>query len=342
MTVSSTSRGGDVDDSRRCSADVIILLPVYDDWRALALLLVDVDAVLRKENVTAAGVVVDDGSTEAPPAALPPLTHVASVEVVRLRRNLGHQRAIAVGLAHVSASPVPEAIVVMDSDGEDRPADIPRLIARLREGGGRRSVFAERTKRFEPYWFRWLYALYRHLHLLLTGIPVRVGNFSAIPGAALPSVVSLSELWSHYAAAVFKARLPRDSVPTVRGTRLSGEGKMDFFGLVNHGLTALAVFAEAVGIRVLIAASSAVVLSVLLLLVAMALSPVARLTWSTFVAGLLVVCSVQVMLVAGATLFLVLYMRDRYSFIPTRDHHVFIERVWTMRMEAPATAAGTP
>lgn len=123
----------------------------------------------------------------------------------------------------VSASTVPEAIVVRDSDGEDRPADIPRVIARLREGGGRRIVFAERTKRFEPYWFRWLSARYRRLRHLRTGIPVRVGDFAAVPGAALRSVVSSSGVWSHHAAAVFEARVPRNSVPAVRGPRLAGE-----------------------------------------------------------------------------------------------------------------------
>lgn len=328
---SGEERGASPGATAAAPSDLVLLLPLYEDWTALAALVAEIDRVLGAAGMTATAVVVDDGSAEPPPPALPALAHVATIEVVRLRRNLGHQRAIAVGLAHVSERPLPEAIVVMDSDGEDRPTDIPRLIACMREHGNRRIVFAERTKRFEPLWFRWLYALYRHLHRLLTGIPVRVGNFSAMPGAMLPSVVSLSELWSHYAAAVFKARVPRASLPTTRGRRLAGHGKMDFFGLVNHGFTALAVFAETVGIRLLTLASAAFA-AALLVFVALVVVPgsAAPSVVRVAVLALAVVGTMQMTMVAAATLFLVLYMRDRYSFIPTRDHHVFIERVWTL------------
>ena len=49
--------------------------------------------------------------------------------IIRLRRNVGHQRAIAVGLGFV-ADELQDAdrIVVMDSDGEDLPATIHALL----------------------------------------------------------------------------------------------------------------------------------------------------------------------------------------------------------------------
>ena len=46
--------------------------------------------------------------------------------VLRLRRNVGHQRAIALGLTYLQVEAGCEAVIVMDADGEDRPADVPR------------------------------------------------------------------------------------------------------------------------------------------------------------------------------------------------------------------------
>lgn len=42
--------------------------------------------------------------------------------MLRLRRKLGHQRAIAVGLCHVAESVDANTITVMDGDGQDAPA----------------------------------------------------------------------------------------------------------------------------------------------------------------------------------------------------------------------------
>ena len=46
---------------------------------------------------------------------------------------------------------------------------------------------------------------------------MRVGNFSVIPRDLLSRLVVVSELWNHYAAAVFKSRLP---FVTLKGERI--------------------------------------------------------------------------------------------------------------------------
>ncbi len=55
-------------------------------------------------------------------------------------------------------------------------------------------VFAERTRRSEGPLYSVLYFLYRWTHYLLTGIPVRVGNFSAIGRATVRSLAVVSDL----------------------------------------------------------------------------------------------------------------------------------------------------
>src|SRR5262249_41744968 len=154
--------------------------------------------------------IVDDGSTVPPDATFCTAAHrsLGRIDLVRLRRNLGHQRAIAIGLAYVEARVACAALVIMDGDGEDDPGDGPVLIRRCREEGFEKIVFAERTRRSESLAFRGFYGLYKIVHVLLTGIRVRVGNFSVVPRARLESLVAVSELWNHYAAAAFKSRQP--------------------------------------------------------------------------------------------------------------------------------------
>ena len=163
---------------------------------------------------------IDDGSTEKCNVHANDMPAVSSLAVLRLRRNLGHQRALCVGLAFIEVNYRHQTIIVMDSDGEDRPVDIPVLLSQFQKEQEKKIVFAERRKRSETFVFQVGYVCYRYMHRLLTGYSVRVGNFSVIPRPSLSSLVVVPELWNHYAAAVFNSRLAYCSAPTVRGTRI--------------------------------------------------------------------------------------------------------------------------
>src|SRR4051794_36498094 len=134
---------------------IVILIPLFNDWEALRLLLVDLDAVLGQHGLEARVLIVDDGSTAPADDSFPggPFHALKQIDVLRLRRNLGHQRAITVGLAYVEQHVPCRSVVLMDSDGEDAPGDVPRLLARCEEEAGRRIVFAERTRRSESWTF---------------------------------------------------------------------------------------------------------------------------------------------------------------------------------------------
>ena len=162
---------------------LVILIPTFNDWEALELLLADLDRALARCPMPPQVLVVDDGSTVPVPATLENRTFSAlqCVEILRLRRNLGHQRAIAVGFVFVQQNIPCRAVVLMDGDGEDRPQDILLLIERFSRQNQDAIVFAARSKRLERLWFRVFYHAYRLVHRLVTGAPVRVGNFSLVP-----------------------------------------------------------------------------------------------------------------------------------------------------------------
>jgi glycosyltransferase involved in cell wall biosynthesis len=307
---------------------MIVLLPLYNDWESLQLLLAQLDGELARKGILARVLVVDDGSPHQPDEmfASGPFEALAKVEVLTLWRNLGHQRAIAIGLAYVAQHIDGRCVVVMDSDGEDSPADVPRLLAKFDQEEGRKIVFAERTKRSETLTFMAFYLLYRWLHFLLTGVHVRVGNFSVIPRSRLESLVVVSELWNHYAAAVFKSRQPHCSVPTRRAKRLSGHSRMNFVGLVIHGLSALSVFSETIGARllilnlvVLVLAFSGVIATVVLRFGMSVGIP----GWATNVVGILLIIILQTFMLTVLFCFGILGGRQATAFIPRRDYAYF-------------------
>jgi len=314
-----------------------IVIPVFNDWDSLVLLLRDIDAALGAKQLTGSVTVIDDGSTTSPPPELfqQGYASLLRVEIIRLRHNLGHQRAIAVGLAHLANTSVDaDAVVVMDGDGEDRPEDIVPLLTDLSGSRDRyHVVFAARTKRLEGVVFRLLYQLYRAVHRVLTGTSVRVGNFSAL-SPDTPGRLSLdSDMWNHYAAAVFRSRIPFSTVPLARGRRYRGASQMRFSSLVAHGLSAVAVFGEIVGARLIVVFASLVVLSGALVLAVIGIRLFTGLGipgWATNAAGLLILFAMQSVLSLLVLVLILLGDRSQAKVIPARDAYLFIESVETL------------
>jgi len=320
------------DPQRAPRSDVIFLIPVYNDWEAVALLLERLDRVMAERRESAHVLLVDDGSTESWTSAPLPraFAGIARVDVLVLRRNLGHQRAIAVGLSFVDAGLDGTVVVVMDGDGEDAPEDVPRLLARCQQHEYRRIVFAARTRRSEALAFRVFYALYRYAHYTLTGIPVRVGNFSVIPFPLLHRLVVVSELWNHYAASVFVSRLPFDMIPTHRAPRLLGTSKMRFTDLAIHGLSAIAVFSDRVGVRLVLAATGILCAAIAGLAIVVGLrlgTSTAIPGWATYTSGLLLILVLQILTTLLLFVFGVLGDRTRSRFLPARDHVYFVQEL---------------
>jgi hypothetical protein len=323
-----------------------VLVPVHDDWGPAGRVLAELDKRLAGRPGPIEALLVDDGSTQPPaPDMVPPsMAAFGAVRVLELARNLGHQRAIAVGLCHIrDTRPDLHAVVVMDGDGEDDPADVPRLLAALDANPGT-CVFAERTRRSEGLVFRLGYAAYRLVHRVLTGIPVRVGNFSALPAVQVRRLVTVSDLWNHYAASVVQARLPVVRVPTRRARRIAGRSRMSAVGLVVHGLSAMSVFSDRIGVRLLLATLGAAALVLAALVAALVVrfaTPLAIPGWTTTAVGLLAVLLVQLAGLVLVFVFVVLAGRQGTSMVPIRDYRPYVEGEQTLWARAEAAATPT-
>ncbi|MFN3324369.1 MAG: glycosyltransferase [Bryobacteraceae bacterium] len=306
-----------------------VLIPVFNDWESLRLLVRQIDDALADSDWAPRLVIVDDGSTEPLPADLFPreLRTLLQIHHVELRRNLGHQRAIAIGLFFIHAHLDAAAVLVMDGDGEDRADSIPALLDAFDAAGGRSVVFAARAKRLEGPVFQLSYHLYRAVHRLLTGISVRVGNFSVLPPQALARLMGVSDLWNHYAAAVFKARIPYTILPLPRGRRLHGTSKMNFVSLLMHGLGAISVFNETVSTRILAGTVSASCLSFAALAAAVWMRAFTDWTvpaWTVYGIGVVCIVLFQAVVFAALFVFANIGARSNMSFLPLRDAGYFM------------------
>ncbi|MEZ5646634.1 MAG: glycosyltransferase [Burkholderiaceae bacterium] len=274
------------------AAGVVVVTPVFEDVEASGRLFLELS---RQFGEGLFVVAVDDGSVHQPLTA--DVLSVAGVQglVLRLRRNVGHQKAIAVGLSYVADQlPGARAVVVMDSDGEDVPETVHELLRALEDPAVDVAV-AHRKSRVETLRFKAFYAVYKRFFKLLTGRPISFGNFMALKMPAVQRLVSMQELSIHVAGAVLASRLRTRRCPLDRGPRYAGRSKMNFVGLVLHGFKGMMVFAEDVLIRVGLAcallAGLAVVAGVLAIL--LKLSGFATPGWFSLAFGILVLIFLQ-------------------------------------------------
>jgi polyisoprenyl-phosphate glycosyltransferase len=319
-----------------------IVMPVFRDWNVARLLCQQIDQQLAQLDDVDVGILLMDYGSPEPLHGWSSFApeHISRMDVLLLQRNLGHQRAIAMGLCMIENELQCDAVLVMDADGEDRPQDVIRLLNCFRENS-ESIVFAGRQKRFESITFRTGYRGYRLLHRLLTGMSVREGVFSIMPPSALDGLVTMSELWNHYAGAVFKSKLRHIRLSTDRGRRLGGKSHMDIVSLVVHGLAGISTFYEVVATRILMASVSCVLLLSMVLGVVFGIRMYTNLAipgWATYTSGLLLVLLIQIASTSFSLVFLLINTRLNMTFVPARDSRIFAEGVETLWSQAEAEA----
>jgi bacteriorhodopsin len=102
---------------------------------------------------------------------------------------------------------------------------------------------------------------------------------------------------------------------------------MNFVSLTAHGMSAISVFGDVVGVRLLIASMAA---SLLAALGIVAVSAIPALTgraipgWATYSIGTLAIILIQFITMATSFTFTMLSNRINLSFVPLRDYEMFV------------------
>ncbi|HEY45489.1 MAG: hypothetical protein AMJ88_11405 [Anaerolineae bacterium SM23_ 63] len=308
---------------------IAIVSPVYNDWDSYFQLVNEIKNCHSGLDVMIDMFAIDDGSDEVrdvPEGGHFSEGNITRLEVLHLIHNMGHQRAIAIGLSEVFQREHYDAVVVMDADGEDRPEDVFKLIQAFLEDPNR-IVVAQRTKRSEGWLFRRLYALYKLLFRGLVGTRVDFGNFCILPSFALERLAFDSNTWNHLAAAIIRSNLPFRRIQTERGVRYSDRTKMSLEPYVIHGLSAMSVFSDRVFVRIMIVFALLAFLAfcgIIAVIWIRLFTDLAIPGWATSTVGILLLIAFQALLFLGIASFTLLYQRTSPSLIPARDAPKYI------------------
>lgn len=217
-----------------------VTIPVLDEQDVLPELLRRVCAVL---DAVPGGphevLLVDDGSTDGTRHLLVAASAAdRRVRSIFLSRNFGHQAAITAGLDHVTG----DLIVVMDGDLQDRPEDIPGLLAM--QAGGYDVVYAVRTLRKERVVIRACYYLFYRLMTRFSRIqvPRDAGDFAVITRRVLDAMRSAPERNRYLRGLRAWAGFRQCAVPVERAERAGGTSKYSYRALIRLALDGLFAF----------------------------------------------------------------------------------------------------
>jgi undecaprenyl-phosphate 4-deoxy-4-formamido-L-arabinose transferase len=109
-----------------------VVIPLYNDATTLNVLHERVTAVMRDLGQAYEIIYVDDGSRDGTFAAASEIHRQDPdrVQVIRLMRNFGQHPAVTAGFDHTGG----EIIITLDSDLQNPPEEIHKLLAKLDEG----------------------------------------------------------------------------------------------------------------------------------------------------------------------------------------------------------------
>ena len=227
---------------------IIILLPVYNDWESLTKVLEEINSVIKDiQKYKFECIIINDSSTIEKPKIIKPKSF-NSLKIINMKENRGHARCNAFGLRYINSNETYDYVIVMDSDGEDRPIEIKDLINKISENPDT-SVVARRVKRAEGLIFQTLYKIHKLITFIFTGEKINFGNYSCLTRQDVKIISDKASLWSSFSGSIKKNLTNLNEVDSTRGLRYFGPSKMSLLNLVIHSFSIIAVFKYKVFLR---------------------------------------------------------------------------------------------
>ena len=227
---------------------IIILIPVFNDWDSLEKLLGEIDETVKDiKNIFIECLIINDASTIISPQFIKP-KNIKKINILDMKENRGHARCNAFGIRYVNENKDFDNLILMDSDGEDRPIELKFLIEKIIENPNI-SVVAKRIKRSEGPFFRFLYSLHKIITFVFTGQKINFGNYSCLTKSDVSKLFNKASLWSSYSGTFKKNINDFNEIDSTRGKRYFGPSKMSLYNLIIHSFSIIAVFKLQVLIR---------------------------------------------------------------------------------------------
>ena len=227
---------------------IILLMPTYNDWDSIIKLLGEINSVIKNiKDYAFKCIIVNDCSSEKQPKITKP-KNFSSLKILNIKENQGHARCNATGLRYINSKETFDYVIIMDSDGEDRPIEIKDLINKISEKP-EISVVAKRVKRAEGLIFQTLYQIHKLITFIFTGKKVNFGNYSCLTNKDVNTLSDKASLWSSLSGSIKKNLKNLNETESTRGVRYFGPSKMSLLNLILHSFSIIAVFKYSVFLR---------------------------------------------------------------------------------------------
>lgn len=217
-----------------------VVAPVYNEEKGIGEFYGRLKNVLRSAELAHEIIFINDGSTDATPLLLDDIKRADSeVRVLHFSRNFGHQIAIKAGIDHARG----DAVVTLDTDLQDPPESIPRLLAKWQEGYD--VVYAVRAKRAGESVFKKVTAslYYKMLRRLSSvDIPLDAGDFRLISARVAAVVRGVREQHPYLRGLISWAGFRQIGVSIDRQPRFAGKTKYSLQKMMHLAWSGVAHF----------------------------------------------------------------------------------------------------
>ncbi len=230
---------------------VIILTPVFNDWKSLYKLLKEINVCLKKSSKNIEILIIDDCSTEKFNKTLKIKGNIKKIKILKLNNNIGSQQAIFKGLKYLYKLKKKGIVAIMDSDGEDDVKALKNMINLARKNSNY-VITGNRNSRSEGFVFKLLYNLHLIITFILTGQYLNFGNFSAFNSIKLKEILQNNNLKIAYSAGLKKNIKNLIPFYSNRKKRYFGNSKASFYFLFKHSFNILTVFKNELFLRSLV------------------------------------------------------------------------------------------
>ena len=206
----------------RYTNSLSVVVPIYNDQEVIAELLRRVTAVVETLVKDYEIILVDDGSRDNSWTVMQEERQQrAHLRIARLSRNFGQQNAIAAGLSLTTK----ELIVLMDSDLQDRPEDIPTLIDALLADPEATMAIAQWEERKDSRMKIAVSRLFQHVSNRITDIHTmpRLGIFRVMKKSVVDELRNFPERTATAVSLLYYIGHKYVAVPLKRDARFAGK-----------------------------------------------------------------------------------------------------------------------
>jgi glycosyltransferase involved in cell wall biosynthesis len=213
--------------------ELSVVAPVFNDEECLAELHSRLTTVLGALTPSYEIILVDDGSHDASWDVVEALSRKdPRVRGVRLSRNFGQHFAITAGLEATRG----QRVVVMDSDLQERPEEIPRFWEKMNEGY--EVVFSLRRQRRDSFFKRTTSVLFFVAMNRLTGQRVRgeEGTLSMLDRKVVDAFLRVTDVHRHYLYILRYIGFRQAFVDVEHAERFAGTSSYDLKRMFIHAL----------------------------------------------------------------------------------------------------------